>query len=189
MATPQQTEVAGEHSSLSLSWILRGWRRWIAFSVIAGLLAGSGVAALVTLITKSLDRSPDNGGKFALAYLGLCIFVVATGICSELLVVQFAQNNLFRLRLWLSRRILSAPFQQLQAVGANRLIATLTDDISNVAGLLEALPPVLIEASTLLGALLYMGWLSRSLLLLFLAFLLVLLCHERIWVAVWRCVV
>lgn len=167
-----QPTSSDEASSLSLAGMLEGSRRLLALSAIGGLFAGVGIAALVTLITKSFDQDLVRSADFALRYLGICIFVIAAGTCSEILIVRLAQNNLFDLRLRLSRHILSAPFRELQSIGPHRIIATMTDDVGNVAALIEALPPLLIEAATLLGALVYMGWLSWPLLVVFLVFLL-----------------
>ncbi|WOJ88128.1 cyclic peptide export ABC transporter [Methylocapsa polymorpha] len=168
----RRPELSDKPPTVSLLSMLQGSRRLLLLSAIGGLIGGGGVAGLITLITKSLDQDPDRAARLALPYVGLCIVVLAAGMFSELLVVRLAQSNLLVLRLWLTRHILSAPFQQLQTVGPHRLMATLTDDIGSIAQLIETLPPLLIEASTLFGALLYMGWLSPSLFVVFLAFLL-----------------
>jgi len=168
----RSADLSDKLPSLSLLSMLEGSRRLLLLSAIGGLIGGGGVAGLITLITKSLDQDPGRATGLALPYVGLCIVVLAAGVFSELLVVRLAQSNLLALRLWLTRHILSAPFQQLQTIGPHRLMATLTDDIGSIAQLIETLPPLLIEASTLFGALLYMGWLSPSLFVVFLAFLL-----------------
>ncbi|WP_198017236.1 cyclic peptide export ABC transporter [Methylocapsa acidiphila] len=160
-------------SSLSFLGLLAHSRRLLLASAATGLSAGAGVAALVTLIGGALGQAPHDGTASALPYFSLCLFVTAAGGISEILIVRLAQDNLCDLRLRLARHILSAPYRQLQSIGPHRLTATLTEDVGHLAALLESAPPLLIEAATLIGAFVYMGWLSWSFLLLFLAFLLV----------------
>jgi len=158
---------------LSLFAMLEGSRGKLAVSAFGGLLAGGGIAGLMTLIKKTLDQDPALGAGLALPYFGLCIIVVVAGTLSELFLLGVTQAKLLDLRIQLSRQILSAPLQRLQSLGPHRLLATLTDDIGNVVNSLEMLPPLLTAASTLLGGLLYMGWLSPPLLLVVSAFVLV----------------
>lgn len=166
-----RTASSAKSSSLSLLAELQG--SLLLLSTFGGLVAGGSIAGLVTLINKSLDQDSDIAGRFAPLYVCLCIVALTTGLFSELLLMRLAQNRLVELRLSLSRHILSARLERLQALGPHRLMATLTEDISNVVNSLETLPPLLTAASTLLGGLLYMGWLSTSLSLMVLLFVVV----------------
>lgn len=143
-------------------------RRELSGSVIAGLAAGGASAGLLTLINSALAKGQPANPAIIAAFIGLCLLTLAAGVASEILALRLTQRSLYDLRLWLSRRILRAPLQQLESQGIHRLMAALTDDIASVAHAHQAFPIVFIEGSVALGALIYVGSLSSALLLLLL---------------------
>lgn len=140
-------------------------RRMFLKSVLAGLAAGGSSAALLLFINHTLAIQEHPGAAVIVGFFGFCLLILVSGIFSELLVLRLMQDNLFELRLWLTRRMLSAPFQQLQSCGAPRLMSALTDDIKNIAGAYDALPVLIIEGSIALGGFVYVAYLSYELLL------------------------
>ena len=148
-------------------------RRALLGSVLFGLVAGGSSTGLLMFINDTLAKGERAGTASVAAFVSLCLLMLAAGVFSEILILRLTQNNLFDLRLWLSRRILSAPLQPLQSCGAHRLMAALTDDIANVAHAYQALPVLFIEGSVALGGLIYVGCLSRVLLMILLLLLVV----------------
>ncbi len=146
-------------------------QRALLGSVFFGLAAGGSSTGLLMLINDTLAREQRAGTASLAAFLGLCFLMLVAGVVSEVLILRLTQNNLFDLRLWISRRILSAPLSQLQTCGAPRLMAALTDDISSVAHAHQALPVLFIEGSIALGGLIYVGYLSPTLLVILLLLL------------------
>ncbi|MCI0466644.1 MAG: cyclic peptide export ABC transporter [Beijerinckiaceae bacterium] len=146
-------------------------RRALFISVAAGLAAGASSAGLLTFVNNILSAGIRAEPASAAAFFGLCILMLAAGILSEVLVLRLTQNILYDVRMWLSRRILSVPLQQLQALGPHRLMATLTDDIGNIAHAYHVLPVLFIEGSIALGGMIYIAWLSRILFVILLIFL------------------
>ena len=140
-------------------------------SVLAGLVAGGSSAGLLAFINNTLTEEERVDSISRATFLGLCLLMLAAGILSEILALHLTQNVLFNVRLWLSRRILSAPLRQLQTCGPHRLMAALTDDIGNIAHAYQALPVLFIEGSVALGSMIYIGCLSRTLLAILLIFL------------------
>ncbi|WP_404785173.1 cyclic peptide export ABC transporter [Altericista sp. CCNU0014] len=61
--------------------------------------------------------------------------------------------------------------RHLEELGANRLLATLTEDIQNIAMTVFNVPTLFINAALILGCLFYLGWLSFGILLATVAFL------------------
>lgn len=148
-------------------------RRALLSSIAAGLVAGVSSAGLLTFINNTLAEVDRAGLASTAAFFGLCLLMLVAGILSEILVLRLTQNILFDVRLWLSRRILSVPLQQLQACGPHRLMAALTDDITNISHAYHVLPVLFIEGSIVLGGIIYIGWLSRVLLMILLLLLIV----------------
>ncbi len=166
-------------SGANASWIdtrpvrdlLRVSWQVLALATLAGLIAGVGNAGLLAFINQRLQQ-----GELAasgLIFVGLCLLVLVAAIAAEVLLVYLAQDSIFHLRIWLSHRVLAVPYPQLQQHGPHRILAALTEDVSNVAHAFEALPPIVIEGAIVLATLAYLAWLSWSVLLLVLAFILI----------------
>jgi putative ATP-binding cassette transporter len=80
-----------------------------------------------------------------------------------MLLSRIAQENLFSLRLWLSRCILAAPLERVQALGAHRLMAALTADVESVVVAQETLPSLFIEGAKVIAVFVYLWTLSQPL--------------------------
>jgi putative ATP-binding cassette transporter len=79
----------------------------------------------------------------------------------------------------LSARILAAPLQHLEKLGAPRLLATLTDDVAVIAGALTTTPMLVVHLVVVVTCLGYLGWLSLPALLGVFSFLLFgVLCYQ-----------
>ncbi|HET6375474.1 MAG TPA: cyclic peptide export ABC transporter, partial [Methylocella sp.] len=145
--------------------------RSLLISVLAGLASGASSAALLAFINSTLAETQHASTAAAGLFFGLCLLMLFAGTLSDILVLRLTQNIIFDLRVWLSRRILSIPLQQLQSHGPHRLMAALTDDINSVASAYHMLPVLFIEGSMALGGIAYIAWLSRALLAILLGFL------------------
>jgi putative ATP-binding cassette transporter len=139
---------------------------WIA--MVTGLLSGLGYTALVSLVNSALT-TPTR--RLLLVFVGLCVVVPAARFASQVLFNAIGARAIFHLRLELCRRILAAPLRDLEQIGPNRLLASLTDDITAITTALLQVPMLAMHAAIALACFLYMGWLSWSVLLVMLAFL------------------
>ncbi|MGH9960824.1 MAG: ABC transporter transmembrane domain-containing protein, partial [Pyrinomonadaceae bacterium] len=158
----------------SPSGLVRGLlgRSWhlLTLSIVAGLVAGFSSTGLLALTNSALQEGAS--GPVALTFAGLCLLVLVSGIGADILSLRLEQRSVFELRLWLSHRILRAPYRQLQRVGRHRLLASLTEDIANISKAFEATSYLCIDGAILLGCLVYAAWLSWPLFLAVAAFLL-----------------
>jgi putative ATP-binding cassette transporter len=157
--------------------LMRFWRMSktskvkFTLSIVAGLVAGGSQAYLLALINLALAEGQlQNASGVAWEFFGLCVLVFSSGTLSLILLSQIAQDNLYNLRLWLSHRILAAPFAELHSCGSHRLMAVLTDDVGNIVHAQNSIPVLFVEGSKLVAAFVYLGLLSSSLLFLVLAF-------------------
>jgi putative ATP-binding cassette transporter len=93
------------------------------------------------------------------------VFLPCFRFLSQILLINLSQSSLVELRMQLSERLLRAPLRQLEAIGAARLLATLTSDIGMIVDALMAVPVLLMHATLVLSCFAYLGWLDWRLLL------------------------
>jgi putative pyoverdin transport system ATP-binding/permease protein len=160
-----------------IEFLLRAsWATVLAAS-ITGSISGIGSASLIALINQSiaqtsLDRFQPQS-QLIWGFMGLAGITMATNLTSQFLLVELAQGSIYKMRLRISGWILASHLRHLEELGANRLLATLTEDIQNIAMAVFNIPTLLIDAALILGCLFYLGWLSLGILLATVAFLIV----------------
>ena len=147
-------------------FLLRNSGFLLILSIAAGLLAGLGGAGLIAVINIALDSKQAVLAQPGWFFAGLCAVLIGARMVSAFLLMRLGQKVIFDLRLKLSRQILQSPFPRLQAVGAPRILACLTQDIATLAEAFRWLPILCVNAAIVAGCLLYLGWLSRALLAL-----------------------
>ena len=152
-------------------FLLRESRKIVILAVFAGILSGASSTGVIVLINTALDNIGDPTALLIWGFIGLCLVRLISEIASDLLLLHFAQKTVFDLRMRLSRRILATPLRQLEELGVARLLATLTEDTLDIAAAITFSPLVCIDLAIVVGCLVYMGWLSWSLLLMALGFL------------------
>ncbi len=138
----------------------------LTLSIATGLIAGVSSARLLTFITHALESGGRGTFELAASFFALCFVALASSAVSLILLSRIAQENLYSLRLWLSRCILAAPLRQAQALGAHRLMAALTRDIDSVVVAQEVLPALFIEGSKVVAVFVYLWMLSPPLFLI-----------------------
>jgi putative pyoverdin transport system ATP-binding/permease protein len=143
-----------------LYFLLRASKLTVLLIVIIGILSGIGSASLIVLINSALSQSERTGGPLVWGYGGLIVLVLASGVACQVLSANLTQTAIFDLRVYLGRRILSAPLRQLEEIGTHRILASLTDDINVIAMFLLAIPELCISFVTLIVCLTYLAWLS-----------------------------
>lgn len=139
--------------------------RWmLLLAIIAGIVGGLSSAGLIATINQALT-APAND-RLAWSYFILCALMILARAASSLLVMHLGQTVILDLRLYLSRKIVAAPLRSLQMLGPARLLANLTDEIATLAAALESIPWICVNGTIVLGCLVYLGWLSQTLLAL-----------------------
>lgn len=148
-----------------LSFLFRISRRAVILSVLAGFFAGISSAGLIVVINTTYGRGSTR--SLILSFTGLGILMLASNLISRLVLVQLSQRAIYEMRMHLSRQILAAKLDHLENLGAARLFATLTDDIVVITNALLGIPQLCICVSIVILCLIYLGWLSPSVLLAF----------------------
>ena len=147
-------------------------RTALTVSVVTGLIAGGATAWLLTILTRAIEFK-NQSSDAASAFFLLSVVALGSSVVSLSLLSRIAQDNLFNMRLWLSRRILAAPLDRLQILGAHRLMAALTSDVESVVVAQETLPSLLIEGAKVVAVFGYLYTLSPPLFLFVVAFVVV----------------
>jgi putative ATP-binding cassette transporter len=154
-----------------ISFLFRYSGRMLALALLAGLICGASSTGLVVLINARLRASQTGIATLVWGFVILAAVMCLTRITSESILAKLGQGALFNLRLDLSRQILGVPLRRLEELGSHRLLATLTDDVPNITGIVASIPVLCINLAVVIGCLIYLGWLSWIVLLGFLIFM------------------
>lgn len=139
--------------------------RGMVFLVIATSIAsGAASTALLALINTALSQ-PESAKTTAGQFILLCMALPVARFASQVLLVRLSQGIVYGMRMKLSRQILATPQRKIEELGLPRLLSSLTDDIGRIANTLAGVPLLLMHMTVVLGCLVYMGWLSPTLLL------------------------
>jgi putative pyoverdin transport system ATP-binding/permease protein len=144
---------------MNLIWLLlRASSLQVAIAILTGLVSGACTARLIALINSAVTGSAV--GEIAWYFAGLALMVLVNSLISQVLLINLSQSAVYRLRLNLSQGILSSPLRHLEKLGANRLLATLTDDVGTLSTTVYAIPFICVDIAIIVGCLLYLGSLS-----------------------------
>jgi putative pyoverdin transport system ATP-binding/permease protein len=157
---------------MNLIWLLlqASWLQ-VAIAILAGLVSGGTTARLIALINNVVNG--NYGDDLFWQFPLLAAIVIVSGIISQILLINLSQNAVYRLRLRLSRGILSSPLRYLEEVGASRLLATLTDDIATLSNTIYAIPFICVDIAVIVGCLVYLLFLSGFIFTFTLGFMMV----------------
>jgi putative pyoverdin transport system ATP-binding/permease protein len=144
---------------MQIIWfLLRASWQSMTIAIITGLISGMGSAALIAIINTAVNSG--NPASWLWPFLGIAGTALFTGIVSQFVLIDLAQNSIYNLRLDLSRRILAAPFQQLEELGASKLLASLTEDVAVLSNTVSIIPFFCIDIAIIASCLTYLAFLS-----------------------------
>jgi putative pyoverdin transport system ATP-binding/permease protein len=146
---------------MQVVWFLiqASWQS-MTIAIVMGLISGIGSAALIAIINTAVNSG--NSASWLWPFLGISVIVLFTGIVSQFVLINLAQNSVYNLRLDLSRRILAAPFQQLEELGASKLLASLTEDVAVLSNTVSIIPFFCIDIAIIASCLIYLAFLSGT---------------------------
>ncbi|OKH43019.1 ABC transporter ATP-binding protein [Calothrix sp. HK-06] len=146
---------------MNLIWLLlRASRIQVAIAILTGLISGGTSARLIALINSAIsgNYTQDLATQFPI----LALVVLVSSIVSQVLLIKLSQNAVYKLRLGLSDGILYSPLRHLEELGASKLLATLTEDVSTLSSTVYAIPFICVDIAVIVGCLAYMLWLSGT---------------------------
>jgi putative pyoverdin transport system ATP-binding/permease protein len=141
----------------------------VSIALLTGLISGACSAQLIALINRAVSGNSDN--NLVWYFAGLAILALVTGFISQFLLIYLSQEAVYKLRLSLSRGILSSPLRQLEELGASSLLATLTDDVGMLSNTIFVIPFLCVDIAIVVGCLVYLSTLSGAVFAVVFAFL------------------
>ncbi len=146
---------------MNLIWLLlRASSLQVAIAILTGLISGGTTARLIALINSAI--SGNSTDDLIWQFPTLALIVLVSGIISQFLLIKLSQNAVYRLRLRLSQGILFSPLRHLEELGASKLLATLTEDVTTLSNTVYAIPFICVDIAVIVGCLVYMLWLSGA---------------------------
>src|SRR4028119_2148257 len=116
-----------------IGFLLRASWLTVAIAAFTGSLSGGCSVLLIALINNAISSNNSSASQLIWSFTGLALVTLVTSLLSRFLLVSLSQEAVYKLRLRLSGLILSCPLRHLEELGANRLLATLTDDIQAIS--------------------------------------------------------
>ena len=154
-----------------ISFYLRFSRRAVVLSVVVGLLAGAASSVLVAFIGYRISNPEVKAAWLVLAFAAVALLDFGLNVVSGLLATRLAHQTAYTIRQILCRKILDAPLRDLEGIGNHRVLAVLTQDIPMLVNACMRVPQVCVHAAVVVGCLVYLGWLSLTLLSALVVFL------------------
>ena len=167
--------------------LLRKFWRMVLLATLAGLAAGATSAALIAMTNDAISGNEVSLRWQIVIFTILGLLMLLANFASRALLIQISQRTVMQLRLQLSERILGTPLRLLEQVGSPRLLVALSDDTFAISSALTIVPSLCSNIATMAVCLVYLGWLSVSVLLGLMGFMLVgIVSYQRIAVIAQR---
>jgi putative ATP-binding cassette transporter len=154
-------------------FLLRSNARLMVIVVVVSVISGFANAGLVALIERVWAWGAFTDPKWIGYFIAVLVVLLLSGIASQLMVLSLSLRAISDLRLALSARMLATPLRKLEELGPPKLLAVLTDDVQVISRVLPNVPRIVIDGTTLVAGIAYMGWLSLTALTVIVVFALV----------------
>ena len=142
-----------------------------AAAIALTILSGSSGIALLGLASMVLQGRPVSREVFLWSFVGFCFLLPLCRFAAEMLISRMAQHAVFDLQMRLPRKITGAPLRFLEEHGVHRLLVVLTQDMQTFGFALLTIPTTCLNLTIFAGGLVYLGWLSRTVLVIALGFI------------------
>jgi putative ATP-binding cassette transporter len=155
---------------MNVIWLLlkASWLN-VSIAILTGFISGGCSAMLISLINRAI--SDNSNGNLVWYFAGLAILALLSGFVSQFLLIYLSQEAVYNLRLSLSRGILSTPLRNLEELGANRLLATLTEDVGTLSNTIFLIPFLCVDIAIVIGCLTYLSTMSGTVFVVIFGFL------------------
>ncbi|WP_312931414.1 cyclic peptide export ABC transporter [Pseudomonas sp.] len=135
--------------------------RWIVVGSIAlGILGGLSITALLATVNQGLHNADGLSRGVILAFAGLCLVALLSGIAADIGTNLVGQKVIARLRKDLGAKVLAAPIEQIERYRTHRLIPVLTHDVDTISDFAFSFAPLAVSCTVVLGCLGYLATLS-----------------------------
>lgn len=134
-------------------------------TVVFGCLSGGMNAAMLALLNSALLHPKGTAINLLAIFIALCAVAPLTRVLSEILLMKLGQDAVFSLRTQMASQILAVPLRWFEQNGTHRILSMLSDDLSNLTGMIALIPVLCINIAVVGSCVAYMGYLNWRLLL------------------------
>ncbi|MES1924764.1 multidrug ABC transporter permease/ATP-binding protein [Salinisphaera sp. T31B1] len=147
-----------------LRLIMRDYRAAFVTVLIASLVsAGLGIGVIAFINARLIEAGGNPLGALP-AFFGLVVLLLAVSLGAQLGLTTLGHRFVFDLRSRLVKRILDTDIERVERLGSARLLAALSADVRNVTIAFVRLPELVQGTILTLACVIYLGWLSPSIL-------------------------
>ena len=150
-----------------------------AAAIALTILSGCSGIVLLALASIVLQGRPISKDVVVWSFVGFCLLLPLSRFFADILISRAAQQGVFELQMRLPRMIAAAPLRFLEDHGEHRLFAVLTQDLRVFGNALLTLPTACLNLVIFAAGLVYLGWLSRMVLVTAFGFIVVCLVIYR----------
>lgn len=142
--------------------LLRANRKRVVLAALVSIASGAASAGLIALVNHVWDSGEATSPAWLWSFIGILVFLIGTGVMAQLMVLDLSLKAMADLRMQLCTKILGTPLRHLEDLGAERVYATLTEDVNTLSQILPNIPRFIINITTMLAGAAYMAWLSPA---------------------------
>ena len=140
--------------------LLKNSGKTFYLATISSFISGASSAGIIATINYGIANLPDLPLWLVWLFISLCLILCLFRFLSWVLITRLSQEVIYDLRLKMTQHILNSPLENLELIGASKLLATLTGDVSTIATASIQLAITIVNLSVLLGVFAYLFWLS-----------------------------
>jgi len=130
----------------------------LAIAVLTSIV--SGLAAVGTLIC--ILQSVRTNHSYWWQFICFAVLAVVSRLYSRLIPTSLTISSILRLRRRMIRSILHMPLEDLERIGAARLLVGFTSDLTNIGAAVRSFVHIFSSAAFLLAGVGYVAWLSPA---------------------------
>ena len=146
--------------------LLKNSAKDLFLAATASFISGASSAGIIAVINFAIAHILDLPLWLPWLFIALCLVLWLFQFISWVLITRLSQEIIYNLRLDMTQRILDCPLQQLETIGAPKLLAALTGDINAIASASIAISLTVVNLAVLIGIFVYLCWLSPQIFLI-----------------------
>lgn len=138
----------------------RSFALLLGASVLTGAISGLGTVWLLSIINGALHRQEGMASGLLVGFAGFCVVTLVARAGSDIATNMIGQGLVAEVRMWLARKVLSAPVDALESYRSYRLVPVLTHDVDMISDIAFIAAPLAISLIITFGCLAWLAWLS-----------------------------
>src|SRR5262245_46919187 len=142
-----------------LWYVLSRARDTVLWAAGLSILSGAATVAMLALIVKVL-RGHAEVGPILVALVVLAAIASVLRNISANSLTRFSRRHASDLSEQLARHLVCASLRDVERLGPDRIVATLTGDITTITNAIALAPAFIVSGATAVGALAYLAVLS-----------------------------